>query len=127
MSKFMFIRVEHEKKNIPPILTKFGGVVRSLSETIQKKFELPRWRARRAEGSHRAPSFGGKRVFFFCFFQLVKMARDIWNSAKKVQFECLHLSEPLPSFSDQNSDLYPEVKKLQIVKIESFYFSKKCN
>ena len=33
------------KKNIPRILTKFDGVVGSLSETTQKKLEFPRWRS----------------------------------------------------------------------------------
>ena len=56
------------KKNIPRILTTFGGVVGSLSQTTQKKFQLPRWRARRAEGSQRARSFEKKNVFFFFFF-----------------------------------------------------------
>ena len=32
----MCIRVEREKKNIPRILTKFGGVVGSLSENTRK-------------------------------------------------------------------------------------------
>ena len=62
-------------------MTKFGGVVGSLSETTQKKFELARWRGRRAGGSQRAPSF--EKTMFFCFFQLVKMAGDFWNSTKK--------------------------------------------
>ena len=84
-----------KKKNIPRILTKFGGVVGSLSETTQKKFELPRWRRRIAGGFQRAHF--EKNMFFF---QLVKMACDLWNSAIKAQFEFLHLSEPPPVFSD---------------------------
>ena len=55
--------MEREKKNIPRILTKLGGVVGSLCETIQKKFALPRWKGRRAGGSQRASSFEKKNVF----------------------------------------------------------------
>ena len=87
------------KKNVPGIVTKFGTVVGSLSWTTQKKFELPRWKGKRAGGSQMAPSFG-KTWFFFCFFQLVKMACDLWNSFKKVQFEFLYRYEPPPTFSD---------------------------
>ena len=121
----LFIRVEREKKNIPRILAKFGEVVGSLSGSMKKKFDLPRWRGRRVGGSRKAPSF--EKNVLFCFYLVVKMACDFWNSTKKVQFEFLHLSELLPCFSDQNSFFYPEVKKLRIAKNESFYFSKKCN
>ena len=111
---------------MPRILTKFGGVVGSFFETIQKKFELSRWKkGRRAGGLQRAPCF--EKTVFFCFFQLVKMTCDLWNSTKKVQFEFLLLSEPSPASSDQNSALYQGVKRLQIAKIQIFYFSKKCN
>ena len=61
----MYIRVEREKKNMPRILTKFGGVVGSLLETIQKKFELHRQRGRRAGRSLRTPSSEKKTSFFF--------------------------------------------------------------
>ena len=94
----------------------------SLSDTTQKKFELPRWKGRRAGGSERARSF--EKKVFFCFFQLIIMTCDLWNSTKKLQFEFLHFSEPPPAFSDQNSDLYQGVKKVQIAKIEFLFFKK---
>ena len=58
------------------------------------------------------------------FFQLVKMACDLWKSPKKVQFEFLHLSEPTPAASDENWALCQELKKLQIAKIEFLYANK---
>ena len=63
---YMLIRAEHKKKIIPQILTKFDGVVGSLSKTTQKKFELSRWRGWRAGGSQRAPTFE-KNVFFLFY------------------------------------------------------------
>ena len=110
------------KKNIPRILTKFGGVVGSLSETTQKKFELPRWRGRRAGGSQRAPSF--EKNVFFCFFQLVKMACDLWNSTKKVQFEFLHLSEPPRILLGSKLRPLPRGQKVADRKNRVFIFQK---
>ena len=76
---FMYLRVKRDSVELL-------GQYRRL---LRKKYELPRWRERRAGGFQRSP-FLKKTVFF----QLVKMACDLWNSTKMVQFQFLHLFEP---------------------------------
>ena len=63
----MLYRMEREKKNISRILTKFSGVVGSLSETAQKKFELLRWRRKRRVGGSQGHFLLKKSVFFLFF------------------------------------------------------------
>ena len=121
----MYIRVEREKKNIPRILTKFGGVVGSLSETTRKNLSSLGGAGRKLEVpiGHLLLKNKKKNVFF-CFFQLVKMTCDLWNCAKNVQFEFLHLFEPPSSFSDQNF-LLPRGQKVADRKNREVLFFKK--
>ena len=70
-------------------------------------------------------TFFWKNAFFFCFSLASQSGfRFMEQHYKKVQFEFLHLSEPPPAFSNQNSDLYQGLKSCRSQKSKVFIFQR---